>query len=226
MSFAAKAIEFFEQLKPPGRLPPGVQSLYPHKDPAVQAVIRAFFNRYYADEKDRICLIGINPGRMGAGITGINFTAPRQLSQFLHIPHPWSSSSELSAEFIYEVVSAFGGPAAFFGQFYLGSVSPVGFVRDGKNLNYYDDPLLQERIRPYAVKQLKAQLGFGIRNSVAICIGGDKNLKFLQELNSRYHFFDELRVVPHPRFIQQYRRSAKASYVQQYLEELMYCIKK
>jgi hypothetical protein len=84
LSFAAKAIEFFEQLKPPGRLPPGVQSLYPYKDPAVQAVIRAFFNRYYADEKDRICLIGINPDRMGAGITPIPGLSSNTAAQQRH----------------------------------------------------------------------------------------------------------------------------------------------
>jgi hypothetical protein len=226
LTFADKAIAYFARLKPPGRLSPGVQPLYPHKDPAVQAVIRDFFSRYYADEHQRTMLIGINPGRMGAGITGVNFTAPRQLTQMLGIPHPWADSSELSAEFIYEVVSAYGGPTAFFSQFYLGSVSPIGFIRDGKNLNYYDDLLLQEMIRPYALKQLKAQLDFGIRRSVAICIGGDKNLKFLQTLNDEHNLFNELRVVPHPRFIQQYRRSAKQSYVQQYLDELLYCIKK
>ncbi|MBL7768344.1 MAG: DUF4918 family protein [Flavipsychrobacter sp.] len=226
MTFAKKAILYFGRIKPPDRLPIGVHPLYPHKDPAVQVVISTFFNRYYSDEQPRILLIGINPGRMGAGITGVNFTAPRQLSQFLGIKHPWPDTSELSAEFIYDVILSYGGPAAFFGQFYLGSVSPIGFIRDGKNLNYYDDPLLQQRIRPYALKQLKAQIDFGIRRSVAICIGGDKNLKFLKGLNDEHNLFDELRVVPHPRFIQQYRRSAKESYIQQYLDELLYCIKK
>lgn len=171
-------------------------------------------------------LIGINPGRMGAGITGINFTAPRQLSGILHIEHPWDNSSELSAEFIYEVIHAYGGPDSFYRDFYLGSVSPIGFMRAGKNLNYYDDPALKESIRSYAIKQLKAQISFGIKQSAVICIGGDKNLKFLEGINQEQQLFDEIRTVPHPRFIQQYRRSAKEEYIHQYLEELRYCIKK
>ncbi len=171
-------------------------------------------------------LIGINPGRLGAGITGINFTAPKQLKINCGISHQLGDSSELSAEFIYEVIDAFGGPSAFYQQFYLGSVSPIGFIKAGKNLNYYDDPHLLAQIRPYAVKQLCSQLEFGIKRSVAICIGGDKNLRFLQDINSEFKLFDELRVVPHPRFILQYRRSKKDEFIQQYLKELLYCIKK
>lgn len=226
MSFADKAIAFFNDLKPPGRLAPGVKPLYPHKNAGIQELIRQFFNRYYADEQKRFMLIGINPGRFGAGITGINFTAPKQLDTVLGIPHSLGDSSELSAEFIYAVIEAFGGPSAFYKQFYLGSVSPVGFIKNGKNLNYYDDPILLERIRPYAVQQLKKQLEFGINRSVAICIGGDKNLRFLQGINQQYRFFDELKAVPHPRFILQYRRAHKADFILQYLEELAYCIKK
>lgn len=171
-------------------------------------------------------LIGINPGRLGAGITGINFTAPKQLTSICGISHHLGDSSELSAEFIYEVIDAFGGPLTFYQQFYLGSVSPIGFIKAGKNLNYYDDPLLLERIRSYAIKQLSNQLEFGIKKSVAICIGGDKNLRFLQGINKEFNLFDELRVVPHPRFILQYRRSKKDEFIQQYLKELLYCIKK
>jgi len=226
LNFADKAIQFFSELKPPGRLPPGVQPLFPHKDPAIQLLIRQFFKRFYGGDQPRVMLIGINPGRLGAGITGINFTAPKQLEANCGISHDLGDSSELSAEFIYEVITAFGGPLAFYQQFYLGSVSPIGFIKAGRNLNYYDDPLLLERIRPYAVKQISKQLDFGIKKSAAICIGGDKNLRFLKSVNDEFNFFEELRVVPHPRFILQYRRSKKEEFIQQYLKELLYCIKK
>lgn len=226
MTFADKAIAYFKALRPPGRLPPGVLPLYPHQSAAVQSVVQAFFTRFFADNHKRIILIGINPGRYGAGITGINFTAPRQLTNVCGIPHEFGDSSELSAEFIYEVIDAFGGVASFYRHFYLGSVSPIGFVKAGKNLNYYDDPALLEQIRPYAVQQLKKQLALGIQQTVAICIGGDKNYRFLHSLNAEYGFFDEIRTVPHPRFILQYRRAQKEVFLQQYLQELLYCIKK
>jgi hypothetical protein len=226
LSFADKAITYFRTIKTPGDLPPGVQSLYPHRSPEVQEVIRRFFTRFYGDDNPRTMLIGINPGRFGAGITGINFTAPRQLLHNCGIPHPFGESSELSAEFIYEVIEAYGGAAEFFGKFYLGSVSPIGFVKDGRNLNYYDDPQLLKSIRPYALRQIKKQLSFGFQRRVALCIGGDKNYRFLHALNEEMGFFTEIRVLPHPRFVMQYRRSQKDKFIHQYLDELSYSIKK
>ncbi|KIC92056.1 uracil-DNA glycosylase family protein [Flavihumibacter sp. ZG627] len=223
--FSTCAISFFRKLQPPEKLPEGIDLLYPHPQPEVQRVIQEFFNRFYSDGELRVMLIGINPGRFGAGITGINFTAPRQLLNDCGITHPFGESSELSAEFIYTLIRAYGGAAAFYSRFYIGSVSPIGFVRAGKNLNYYDDPHLLASIKPYAVQCLQSQLSCGIRRHKAICIGGHKNLHFLNWLNEEYHFFNEIISVPHPRFIMQYRRSHIEQYVQEYLSALAYCVK-
>lgn len=223
--FADKAIAFFRNLRPPQHLPPGVETLYPHRQPAVQEAIQSFFHKYYNDNLPRYMLVGINPGRFGAGITGINFTAPRQLSENCGIGHPFDNTSELSAEFMYTMIEAFGGTETFFKKFYIGSVSPIGFTQNGKNLNYYDDPKLAEAIRPFALKCLRRQISFGINRRVAICIGGDKNHRFLRNLNEEYDLFDELLVVPHPRFIMQYRRSQLSLYIQEYLNALLYCVK-
>ncbi len=223
--FSTCAISFFSKLRPPEKLPDGIDPLYPHPQPEVQQAIREFFTRFYSDEEPRVMLIGINPGRFGAGITGINFTAPRQLLNDCGITHPFGESSELSAEFIYTMIHAYGGAAAFYNRFYIGSVSPIGFVRAGKNLNYYDDPKLLASIEPYAVQCLQSQLSCGIRRQKAICIGGHKNLHFLNRLNEEYHFFNEIISVPHPRFIMQYRRSQLQMHVQEYLSALAYCVK-
>ncbi len=53
-----------------------------------------------------------------------------------------------------------------------------------------------------------------------ICIGGEKNYKFLAQLNDRYQWFEKIQGVPHPRFIMQYRRKQKEEYIQQYLDVL------
>lgn len=203
-----------------------MEPLFPYSDPAVQELIKTFFRKFYADRGKRFMVVGINPGRFGAGITGINFTAPRQLSEDCGIPHHFGNSSELSAEFIYDVVKAYGGPATFYRHFYLAALSPVGYVRAGKNLNYYDDPLLLQRVKPFILECLKAQLNFGYYRQVAICIGGDKNFRFLSSLNEEHGFFDEIITVPHPRFIMQYRRPYLDQYRQEYLQALQYCLQK
>ena len=157
---------------------------------------------------------------MGAGTTGINFTAARQLDEYCGIPHDLKKGTELSAEFIYEVIDHYGGPEVFYRNYFIGSVCPFGFIQNGKNINYYDDRQLVQAVRPFILAQLKKLLSFPVQRDTCICIGGEKNFRFLQALNAEHHFFEKIVPLPHPRFILQYRRKQKQSYLQQYLEVL------
>ena len=165
-------------------------------------------------------MLGINPGRFGAGITGVNFTAPRQLKENCGINHHWSNSSELSAEFIYEVFNQYGGPKKFYADYFISSMSPLGFVKDGKNINYYDDKKLQSAVTPFIIKTIQQQLQMGFAADTCICIGGEKNFKFLKALNEQHGFFQNIIPLPHPRFIMQYRRKRKQEYVNDWLDLL------
>lgn len=144
-TWAAHLIQFYQSLSPIP-LPHGIQWLHPQQQPEVQKIMAAFFNKFYNDQQERSILLGINPGRYGAGITAVNFTAARQLTEHCGITHSFKNSSELSAEFIYDLITAYGGPAAFYKNFFIGSVCPLGFVQNGRNLNYYDDKDLQQAI--------------------------------------------------------------------------------
>ncbi|HPD87119.1 MAG TPA: DUF4918 family protein, partial [Proteiniphilum sp.] len=74
-TFAEKVIAFNRQLSFTGDLPEGFKVVNPFLDnPETMEVMRAFYNRYYNDNRERRFLIGINPGRHGAGVTGISFT--------------------------------------------------------------------------------------------------------------------------------------------------------
>src|SRR6266496_4287066 len=101
-TLASKLIQFYQTLLPLGQFPAGTKILFPQKNKEVMLVVKNFFDKYYNDNNVRRLLFGINPGRFGGGITGINFTAPRQLRNNCNIDHPFGNSSELSAEFIYE----------------------------------------------------------------------------------------------------------------------------
>lgn len=182
--------------------------------------VKKFFNKYFNDNKPRQLLLGINPGRFGGGITGINFTAPGQLKVNCGIDHPFGNSSELSAEFIYEVIEQYGGPEKFYSDYFISAVSPLGFTKNGINMNYYDDKQLQGAITPFIIENIKKQLALDFKTNRCICIGGEKNFKFLATINKEYNFFEEIVPLPHPRFILQYRRKQKDSYIQQYLETL------
>lgn len=183
-------------------------------------IVKEFFRKYYSENHPRKLILGINPGRFGAGITGINFTAPRQLKENCNIDHPWKNSSELSAEFIYQMIDAYGGPDIFYKDYFLSAVSPLGFTRDGRNINYYDDKALQAKLTPFIVKSIKQQLSFGIISDTCFIIGGEKNYRFLNELNNQYSFFNKIIPLAHPRFIMQYRRKELQKYIGEYLNAL------
>ncbi len=218
-TLAQQLIKFYQQLTPP-HLPKGFGILHPQPDQQVIDVVKQFFQKFYNDNNPRKLMLGINPGRFGAGITGINFTGPRQLKENCGIDHPWGNSSELSAEFIYEVIMQYGGPAKFYGDYFIGAVSPLGFVKDGKNINYYDDKKLLAAVTPFIIKTIQQQLQMGFETSTCICIGGEKNYKFLKNLNNEYSSFKKIIPLPHPRFIMQYRRKRKQEYVQAWLDTL------
>ena len=220
MFLSEKIINFYFQLRPPKNLPTGVEVLFPQQEAAVQNIIHQFFSKFYKDNRVRQLIFGINPGRFGAGITGINFTAPKQLIDDCGIKHSFKPSSELSAEFIYEMICAYGGIKKFYNNFFLTAISPLGFVKDGKNINYYDDKELLNAIKPYAVDYINQQVSFGFKTDKCFCIGEDKNYKFLSMLNDEHKWFDQIIALPHPRFIMQYRRKEKGKYIQQYIGAL------
>ena len=215
-ALAKSIINFYRSLDPPS-LPKGIEILFPQQTKEVMKVVETFFTKFYNDTKPRHLIFGINPGRFGAGTTGINFTAPKQLKEFCGIDHCFKSQTELSAEFIYESIQAFGGVEKFYKNYFITSVSPLGFIKGGLNINYYDDKDLQQAVTPFIINNIQKQIALGFRTDFCICIGGDKNLKFFSALNNEYKFFDEVVPLPHPRFIMQYRRKQKEKYIQQYL---------
>jgi hypothetical protein len=216
---ADQLISFYRNLKPPV-VPEGIGILHPQPNAEVMEVVRTFFEKFYHDDSPRKLMLGINPGRFGAGITGINFTGPRQLYEYCGIAHPWGNGTELSAEFIYEMIAAYGGPEKFYTDYFIGAVSPLGYIKGKKNINYYDEKALELAVTPFIIDTLQQQLQMGFDSSTCICIGDGKNHQFLTRLNQQHGFFDKIISLPHPRFIMQYRRKRKDEYIKQWLDAL------
>jgi hypothetical protein len=99
------------------------------------------------------------------------------------------------------------------------AVSPVGYIKGGKNLNYYDDPALQEQLEPYMKSELEKQLSFGSAD-IAYSLGMGKNIAYLKAFNRKYGFFREVRALPHPRWVMQYRLKRIDQYIGEYQEAL------
>jgi len=212
-----KILSFLFRLKTISNLPSEVVTMNPFLEEEVQSVCTQFYQQYYNDLQERHMIIGINPGRFGAGVTGIPFTDPIRLEQICGITNSFDKKQELSSVFIYQMIEAFGGPKKFYSKFYITSVSPLGFLTNGKNLNYYDRKDLQQDIIPFIIKTLKEQLAFGISREKAFCLGEGKNFKFLMKLNRDQGFFKQIIPLSHPRFIMQYRFKERDEYIRKYL---------
>lgn len=213
-------LDFYTNLVPPGRLPAGIKVLNPYVVANTMHLCELFYSSYYQDTHKRFLLLGINPGRLGAGLTGIPFTDPIRLRQVLAIESSLDRKPELSSEFIYMVIHAMGGPQSFYQRFLISSVCPLGFTSKGRNLNYYDVPPLEKKVTPFIIESLQSLTTMNINRTVCFCIGEGKNYQFLSKLNSIHGWFEQIRVLPHPRFIMQYKRKFLTEYVNQYVAAL------
>lgn len=220
MTFGEKVIDFYNNLELKLTLPDSISLLNPFTDHAVKKVFREFYTRYYPDPGKRIIIFGINPGRFGAGVTGIPFTDPIRLSSMCGIKNDFKQLPELSSVFIYEMVNAYGGIKKFCADFYLTAVCPLGFVQHGKNLNYYDDKKLQSSLQHFIVSSIKRQLAFGTTNKTCICLGEGKNFAFLKKLNEEQKMFQQIVPLPHPRWIMQYKRTSMNEYLTTFIDTL------
>jgi hypothetical protein len=221
MTFAKHVLKFYQSLDLSGtRLPKNVVVLNPYPDKTAFDLTGKFFNKFYNDTNPRRIIIGINPGRFGGGMTGIPFTDPIRLEKICGIENDLPKKPELSSDFIYRMIEVFGGPEKFYSKYFISSVSPLGFTKDGKNLNYYDIKELQFTLSDFIIQSIQTQLKFGISTDVAFCLGEGQNYKFMQALNKEQKFFGEIVPLPHPRFIMQYRRKQLDEFVKRYVQTL------
>ncbi|MDX1942242.1 MAG: DUF4918 family protein [Saprospiraceae bacterium] len=221
MTFAQQVLQFNLNLPTYLNVPNGIEVLFPYGDSRTIQAMTTFYEKYYNDQEQRIFIFGINPGRFGAGVTGVPFTDPIRLAEECSISNNFQKKPELSSVFVYEFIHAFGGLEVFYKQFYISSLSPLGFTKNSKNYNYYDDRELQEAVTPFIVDSIQKQQEFPISRKVALCMGQGKNAAFFQKINEQYHFFDEILVLPHPRWVMQYRRKSIEEFVSLYVEHLI-----
>lgn len=223
MTFADHIIRFNHSLDFTGKLPAGINLLNPFKsNNDLLEVSSAFYRKYYNDQNPRHLILGINPGRFGAGVTGIPFTDTKRLRNECGISCNGYETHEPSSVFVYDVIEAYGGTTAFYDNFYINSVCPLGFTITGingrvKNYNYYDSKELSKAVYGFIVENIRNQIAIGIEPDICFCFGTGKNEKFLQSLNEEQGFFGKIVALEHPRFIMQYKAKSKQDYINKYI---------
>lgn len=221
-TFADKIIDFNQHLQYSGELPEGFHVLNPFFDnQETMQVMRQFYHKFYDDHLERKFIIGINPSRHGAGVTGVPFTDTKRLESECGIPMLSARTHEISSVFIYDMIKEYGGPDLFYKNHYINSPFPLAIIRELKpgqfvNANYYDDPKLFLMVKDFMIESLKKHIDLGLRTD-EVYILGKKNATFIDKLNKETSLFKNLVVLEHPRFIQQYKSKEKHFYIDKYL---------
>ena len=224
-NFGDNVIDFNRNLFFSEALPEGFQVINPYMDnPETMDVMSQFYHKFYADSEQRKFIVGINPSRRGAGITGVPFTDTKRLEAICGIKMDSAHTHEISSVFMYDMIREFGGASAFYKQFYINSPFPLAIVRktkDGKwlNANYYDDNALFETVKDFMILTLRNHINLGLDTS-EVYVLGKKNALFIQKLNKEARLFDQLKVLEHPRYIQQYKSKEKQLYIDKYIVTL------
>lgn len=221
-TFADQVIDFNRHLHYDGKLPDDFQVMNPYMDnPETMVVMQQFYYKYYDDFAQRKFIIGINPSRHGAGVTGVPFTDTKRLESVCGIKMQSAHTHEISSVFMYDMIEAYGGATSFYQNFYINSPFPLAIIRkakDGKwlNANYYDDPKLFDIVKDFMISSLKKHISLGLDTS-EVFILGKKNADFIQKINRKEKLFEKLTILEHPRFIQQYKSREKQLYIDKYL---------
>jgi hypothetical protein len=224
-TFADNVLEFNKYIHFEGKLPGGIRVLNPFKDNReILSITELFYRKFYNDTRKRRLILGINPGRYGAGATGIPFTDTKRLSEICSIEIDSIRTHEPSSVFVYEAIERYGGVKKFYGDFYINSICPLGFVEKNKkgnwvNCNYYDYPELFSAVRDFITTNLKMQVNFGIHTNTCYVLGR-KNVKYFNLINDKEKLFKSVVVLDHPRYIQQYRSRDKEGFIIDYLNKL------
>ena len=240
-TFGHRLHAFYSSLDLTTPLPQGIGVMNPYKNHATMRCVEQFCSMFYNDNVERISVWGINPGRFGGGVTGLSFTDPVILREVCGIETNVGTQRELSAEYVWQVIEAFGtmqgqneglgeiskkqGAERFFGHFFLTALCPLGFVQETPkgivNYNFYDDKALTAAVLPFMTATMRHQCEeLGLRRDVAICFGTGKLYAAFEALNAKHHFFERILPLEHPRFIMQYRRKQLQDYIRKYCETL------
>lgn len=218
MSIRNEVIDFYQKFVGPSKLPTDLELINPYADEDRRNAIHSFYDKYYDDSKVRVHVLGINPSRMHKTATGINYTDGFALSEYCGIDNSFSKTRELTADFFYRVVNAMGGPSEFFARIFPWAMMPVCVTKQGDYANYYEESVV-EHLRDLVEENVRWTSKLPSTGKLVI-LGTGENHKFFEGMPGSPFGYNEVRVVPHPRWVMQYNRSKLDDYIDQYIEAL------
>lgn len=191
----------------------------------IKEITKTFYKKYYNDNNKRYLILGSSPARKGTATTGIPFEDASHLYKETGILIDDFYINKSSSYFLYDVMEQYGGCEKFYKDFFMSFVCPLGIVNVNSkgnevNSNYYENKKLENVLYSFIVDSLKKQISLGIDTSICYCIGSGENFKFLTRINEKYHFFNKIIALEHPRFIMQYNSKDRNQYLSKYMMAL------
>ena len=176
-------------------------------------IAEQFWQQYVPEPLPQTVIVGLNPGRMGAGLTGVPLLDFRSLTNLLPDARLPRNDTEPSANFFHRVAQHIGAEK-FYRQFYVSNVSAVGYLRDNKNCNYHD--------LPDAAQQIVEQR---FRDEMAV-VAPKRIIALGREVEATVQrLYDDgaIRIshLPHPSWIMTYRLREAQSWVRRYTQMLL-----
>ena len=71
-------------------------------------------------------------------------------------------------------------------------------------------------VKNFMTDSLKKHISMGLDTSTVFVLG-KKNAEFIQKLNREAKLFDQIKILEHPRYIQQYKSKEKQLYIDKYI---------
>ncbi|HEV7289460.1 uracil-DNA glycosylase family protein [Sphingomonas sp.] len=220
MSVSDEVIRFFES--PPFSLNVGnhLNVHNPFNDTHRKNAIKAFSQKFYDDSEARIHLLGINPSRLTASSTGVNYTDGFALENSCGIENEFSKSRELTSRFFYNVVENMGGAGTFYNGVFAWAVMPLPVTREGAYTNYYQADSI-DSLQPLILANLDWIKSKIPSNGRAVILGTGDNKKSFEKLPGYPFGYDRIDYLPHPRWVMQYNSAKLEKYTDMYAKVLV-----
>lgn len=211
-------IKFYRSFTPPPGLSSDVELINPYDNEERREAIEQYYAKYFDDEDARIHILGINPSRMHPTATGVNYTDGFALAEYCGIENNFSKNRELTSDFFYRVINVMGGASEFFGRVFPWAMMPVTVTKKGNYANYYSNDVVED-LKHLVEENVKWTSRLPSSGRLVI-LGTGENQKFFESMRGSPFGYNDVRVVPHPRWIMQYNRGKVGKFIEQYQDAL------
>lgn len=217
MNYSDSVLRFYRDFAVGDVFDNALQLHNPYDAPSRQAVMTAFYEKYFNDDKSRIHILGINPSRLNNTSTGIHYTDGFSLQNYCGIPNDFFKSRELTSDFFYRVVEKMGGANEFYANVFPWAAMPVALTEHGKYANYYE--VENDRVEQIVSANIEWLTTLPRRGKLVV-LGLGENRARIKKLDGFPFGYGEVHYLPHPRWVLQYNRAKLEHFIEMYIDAL------